>query len=69
MNTVDTPEDSSVEATVPAQNMVLVPLSRLRSRRSKRNVRQQGWHVDCNIGCKHSASGPPAEPHRDSLWG
>lgn len=41
MNTVDTPEDSSVEATVPAQNIVLVPLSRLRSRPSKRNVRRK----------------------------
>ncbi|VTU31690.1 Nucleoid occlusion protein [Variovorax sp. SRS16] len=41
MNTVDTPEDSALEAAVPAQNMVLVPLSRLRSRPSKRNVRRK----------------------------
>ncbi|BEP62318.1 ParB/RepB/Spo0J family partition protein [Variovorax sp. V213] len=41
MNTVDTPEVSTPEAAVPAQNMVLVPLSRLRSRPSKRNVRRK----------------------------
>jgi ParB family chromosome partitioning protein len=41
MNTVDTPEDSTFEAAVPAQNMVLVPLSRLRSWPSKRNVRRR----------------------------
>lgn len=41
MNTVDTPEASTLEAAMPAQNMVLVPLSRLRSRPSKRNVRRK----------------------------
>ncbi|WP_269758836.1 ParB N-terminal domain-containing protein [Variovorax sp. E3] len=41
MNTVDTREVSTLEAAVPAQNMVLVPLSRLRSRPSKRNVRRK----------------------------
>ncbi|QFZ85022.1 chromosome partitioning protein ParB [Variovorax paradoxus] len=41
MNTVDTPDDSTLEAAVPAQNMVLVPLSRLRARPSKRNVRRK----------------------------
>lgn len=41
MNTVDTPEDSCVDATVPAQNIVRVPLSRLRSRPSRRNVRRK----------------------------
>jgi ParB family chromosome partitioning protein len=41
MNTVDTSEDSTIEGAVPAQNMVLVPLSRLRSRPSKRNVRRK----------------------------
>jgi ParB family chromosome partitioning protein len=41
MNTVDTPEVSTLEAAVPVQNMVLVPLSRLRARPSKRNVRRK----------------------------
>ena len=41
MTTVDTPEDSTPEAALPAQNMVLVPLSRLRARPSKRNVRRK----------------------------
>jgi len=41
MNTVDASEVSTLEAAVPAQNMVLVPLSRLRSRPSKRNVRRK----------------------------
>ncbi|MET3915556.1 ParB-like chromosome segregation protein Spo0J [Variovorax sp. OAS795] len=41
MNTVDPPEVSTFEATMPAQNMVLVPLSRLRARPSKRNVRRK----------------------------
>ena len=41
MNTVDTSEVSTLEAAVPAQNMVLMPLSRLRPRPSKRNVRRK----------------------------
>ncbi|QFZ84670.1 chromosome partitioning protein ParB [Variovorax paradoxus] len=41
MNIVDTPDDSTLEAAVPAQSMVLVPLSRLRARPSKRNVRRK----------------------------
>ena len=41
MNTVDTPEVSTLEAAMPAQNMVLVPLSRLRARPSRRNVRRK----------------------------
>uniref|UniRef100_C5CWG2 ParB domain protein nuclease n=1 Tax=Variovorax paradoxus (strain S110) TaxID=543728 RepID=C5CWG2_VARPS len=41
MNTVDASEVSALEAAVPAQNMLLVPLSRLRPRPSKRNVRRK----------------------------
>lgn len=43
MTTVDTdtPEDSTLEAAVPAQDLRLVPLSLLRARPSKRNVRRK----------------------------
>jgi len=41
MTTVTTEETVALEAAVPAQNMLLVPLSQLRARPSKRNVRRK----------------------------
>jgi len=40
MNTTATEESVALEAASPALNMLLVPLSQLRARPSKRNVRR-----------------------------
>jgi ParB family chromosome partitioning protein len=40
MHTVTTEETVALESAAPAQNMLLVPLSQLRARPSKRNVRR-----------------------------